>query len=63
MSEEKKEYIVTLRKHDDLNDIFGSIKDNALLSKFAGGIGNDWSNVRAARSKIKSTNDFSYKII
>ena len=48
---------------DDLHDIFGSIKDNALLSKFAGGIGNDWSNVRAARSRIKSTNGSSDGIV
>ncbi|MGC6404691.1 MAG: ribonucleoside-diphosphate reductase subunit alpha [Candidatus Comchoanobacterales bacterium] len=48
---------------DDLNDIFGALKDNALLSKFAGGIGNDWSNVRAARSKIKSTNGSSDGIV
>ncbi len=48
---------------DDLNDIYNSIKDNALLSKFAGGIGNDWSNVRGARSRIHSTNGVSDGIV
>ena len=41
---------------DDLEGIFGAIKDNALLSKFAGGLGNDWTPVRAAGSRIVGTN-------
>ena len=32
---------------DDLSGIYGAIRDNALLSKWAGGLGNDWTNVRA----------------
>lgn len=41
---------------DDLEGIFNSIRDNALLSKFAGGLGNDWSFVRASGSHIQGTN-------
>lgn len=41
---------------DDLGGIYDSIKDNALLSKYAGGLGNDWSNVRSLGSYIKGTN-------
>ncbi|ATW01653.1 ribonucleotide-diphosphate reductase subunit alpha [Candidatus Legionella polyplacis] len=48
---------------DNLEDIFNSIKDNALLSKFAGGIGNDWTSVRAMGSHIKGTNGISLGII
>jgi len=44
---------------DDLDGIFAAIKDNALLSKFAGGLGNDWTPVRASGSKIKGTNGLS----
>ena len=38
---------------DDLSGIYGAIRDNALLSKWAGGLGNDWTNVRALGSKSK----------
>ncbi|MEW6312333.1 MAG: ribonucleoside-diphosphate reductase subunit alpha, partial [Pseudomonadota bacterium] len=48
---------------DDLDGIFGAIKDNALLSKFAGGLGNDWSRVRAMGSHIKGTNGKSQGVV
>ena len=38
---------------DDLDGIYGALKDNALLSKYAGGLGNDWTNVRAMGARIK----------
>jgi ribonucleoside-diphosphate reductase alpha chain len=41
---------------DDLEGIFNAIKDNALLSKFAGGLGNDWTPVRGMGAYIKGTN-------
>jgi len=41
---------------DDLDSIYNAIKDNALLSKFAGGLGNDWTPVRAMGAHIKGTN-------
>ena len=48
---------------DDLDAIFGAIKDNALLSKYAGGLGNDWSNVRALGARIKGTNGKSLGVV
>jgi len=48
---------------DDLDGIFTSLKDNALLSKFAGGLGNDWSNVRGLGSYIKGTNGRSQGVV
>ena len=48
---------------DSLKDIFKSYSDNAMLSKFAGGIGTDWTNVRALGSRIKGTNGNSQGII
>ncbi|MEE9452652.1 MAG: ribonucleoside-diphosphate reductase subunit alpha, partial [Gammaproteobacteria bacterium] len=48
---------------DDLSGIYGAIKDNALLSKFAGGLGNDWTQVRAMGSYIKGTNGKSLGIV
>ena len=48
---------------DDLSGIYGAIKDNALLSKFAGGLGNDWSTVRAMGSRIKGTNGKSLGVV
>ncbi len=47
-------YLTTIG--DDLDDIYEGIKENALLSKFAGGLGNDWTPVRALGSHIKGTN-------
>src|SRR5690606_7632108 len=48
---------------DDLGGIFGAIKDDAMLSKFAGGLGNDWSNVRGLGAHIKGTNGKSQGVI
>ncbi len=48
---------------DDLEDIFKVIADNARLSKWAGGLGNDWTNVRATNSHIKGTNGQSQGVI
>lgn len=48
---------------DDLDGIYGAIKDNALLSKFAGGLGNDWTAVRAMGAHIKGTNGKSLGIV
>jgi ribonucleoside-diphosphate reductase alpha chain len=48
---------------DDLCEIFKGISDNARLSKWAGGLGNDWTNVRAIGSNIKGTNGESQGII
>ncbi len=48
---------------DDLGHIFKVISDDAQLSKWAGGIGNDWSNVRATGSRIKGTNGTSQGVI
>jgi ribonucleoside-diphosphate reductase alpha chain len=48
---------------DDLDGIFEAIKENALLSKFAGGLGNDWTQVRALGSHIKGTNGESQGVV
>jgi ribonucleoside-diphosphate reductase alpha chain len=48
---------------DDLDGIFGAIKDNALLSKFAGGLGNDWTRVRGMGAHIKGTNGKSQGVV
>ncbi len=48
---------------DDLDGIFKSIKDNALLSKFAGGLGNDWTRVRGLGAHIKGTNGESQGVV
>ncbi|MCK4934338.1 MAG: ribonucleoside-diphosphate reductase subunit alpha [Simkaniaceae bacterium] len=48
---------------DDLSHIFKTISDDAQLSKWAGGIGNDWTNVRATGAKIKGTNGRSQGVI
>lgn len=54
-------YLTTVM--DDLRHIFKSIADNAQLSKWAGGLGNDWTNVRATGARIKGTNGKSQGII
>ncbi|MCC7039297.1 MAG: ribonucleoside-diphosphate reductase subunit alpha [Burkholderiales bacterium] len=54
-------YLTTVA--DDLNGIYEAIKENALLSKFAGGLGNDWTNVRAMGSHIKGTNGKSQGVV
>ena len=48
---------------DDLHGIYGAIQDNAMLSKFAGGLGNDWTPVRALGAYIKGTNGKSQGIV
>lgn len=48
---------------DDLEGIYAAIKDNAMLSKFAGGIGNDWTPVRAMGAHIKGTNGKSLGVV
>ncbi len=54
-------YLTTVA--DDLDGIYSAIKDNALLSKFAGGLGNDWSRVRGLGSHIKGTNGKSQGVV
>lgn len=54
-------YLLTVQ--DDLGCIFKMLGDNAQLSKWAGGIGNDWTNIRAAGSLIKGTNGYSQGVI
>ncbi|MDX1757797.1 MAG: ribonucleoside-diphosphate reductase subunit alpha [Marinobacter sp.] len=54
-------YLTTVS--DDLEGIYGAIKDNALLSKWAGGLGNDWTPVRALGSHIKGTNGQSQGVV
>ncbi|MDM4769134.1 ribonucleoside-diphosphate reductase subunit alpha [Solimonas sp. SE-A11] len=48
---------------DDLSGIFGAVQDNALLSKFAGGLGNDWTPVRGMGGYIKGTNGKSNGVV
>ena len=48
---------------DDLHGIYSAIKDNAMLSKWAGGLGNDWTPVRALGAHIKGTNGESQGVV
>ena len=48
---------------DQLDGIYGAIRDNAMLSKWAGGLGNDWTPVRALGSYIKGTNGKSQGVV
>tara|TARA_R110002124_G_scaffold15335_9_gene67048 strand:+ start:2407 stop:5292 length:2886 start_codon:yes stop_codon:yes gene_type:complete len=48
---------------DNLHGIYGAIQDNAMLSKFAGGLGNDWTPVRALGAYIKGTNGKSQGVV
>lgn len=48
---------------DNLEGIFESIKENALLAKYAGGLGNDWTPVRALGAHIKGTNGKSQGVV
>jgi len=48
---------------DDLHGIYGAVRDNAMLSKFAGGLGNDWTPVRAMGAHIKGTNGKSQGVV
>ncbi len=54
-------YLTTVA--DDLEGIYQSIKENALLQKYAGGLGNDWTPVRSLGSRIKGTNGQSQGVI
>ena len=54
-------YLTTVS--DDLDGIFEAIKENALLAKYAGGLGNDWTPVRAMGSHIKGTNGRSQGVV
>jgi ribonucleoside-diphosphate reductase alpha chain len=54
-------YLTTVS--DDLDGIFSAIRENALLQKYAGGLGNDWTPVRALGSRIKGTNGQSQGVI
>lgn len=48
---------------DDLDGIYEAIKENALLAKYAGGLGNDWTPVRAMGARIKGTNGKSQGVV
>ena len=54
-------YLTTVA--DSLESIYDAIKENALLAKYAGGLGNDWTPVRALRSHIKGTNGESQGVV
>ncbi|HEY5801520.1 MAG TPA: ribonucleoside-diphosphate reductase subunit alpha, partial [Burkholderiaceae bacterium] len=54
-------YLTTVS--DDLEGIYDAIKENALLAKFAGGLGNDWTPVRALGAHIKGTNGESQGVV
>ena len=54
-------YLTTVS--DDLDGIYQAIKENAMLQKFAGGLGNDWTNVRALGAYIKGTNGKSQGVV
>ena len=54
-------YLTTVS--DDLDGIFEAIKENALLAKYAGGLGNDWTPVRALGSHIRGTNGKSQGVV
>ena len=54
-------YLTTVA--DDLDGIFKAVGDNAKLSKWAGGLGNDWTNIRATNSHISGTNGQSQGVI
>ena len=54
-------YLTTVM--DDLEHIFKAVSDNAMLSKWAGGLGNDWTNIRATNAHIKGTNGQSQGVI
>ncbi|BFM73305.1 nrdA [Acinetobacter baumannii] len=54
-------YLTTIG--DDLYNIYGAMRDNAMLSKWAGGLGNDWTPVRALNSYIKGTNGKSQGVV
>ena len=49
--------------NDDLSSIYEAVKENALLSKFSGGLGNDWTPVRSLGSHISGTNGKSQGVV
>ena len=54
-------YLTTVS--DDLDGIYQAIKENAMLQKYAGGLGNDWTPIRAMGSRIKGTNGKSQGVV
>lgn len=54
-------YLTTVS--DDLDGIYQAIKENAMLQKYAGGLGNDWTPVRALGARIKGTNGKSQGVV
>ncbi|HEX7642238.1 MAG TPA: ribonucleoside-diphosphate reductase subunit alpha [Burkholderiaceae bacterium] len=54
-------YLTTVA--DDLDGIYEAIKENALLAKYAGGLGNDWTPVRSLGAHIKGTNGKSQGVV
>ncbi|MDP3420355.1 MAG: ATP cone domain-containing protein, partial [Thiobacillus sp.] len=54
-------YLTTVT--DDLDGIYQAIKENAMLQKYAGGLGNDWTPVRAMGARIKGTNGKSQGVV
>lgn len=54
-------YLTTIP--DNLHGIYGAIQDNAMLSKWAGGLGNDWTPVRSLGAYIKGTNGRSQGVV
>ena len=48
---------------DELDGIFGAVRDNALLAKYSGGLGNDWTRVRGLGAHIKGTNGESQGVV
>ena len=54
-------YLTTVE--DDLDGIYQAVKENALLQKYAGGLGNDWTPVRSLGARIKGTNGKSQGVI
>ena len=54
-------YLTTVS--DDLEGIYDAIKENALLAKYAGGLGNDWTPVRSLDAHIKGTNGKSQGVV
>ena len=55
-------YLLSM-KDDSISGIYETLSDCAKISKWAGGIGTDWSNIRATGSKIKGTNGMSQGVV
>ena len=54
-------YLTTVS--DDLSHILKCIGDNAQLSKWSGGLGNDWTSIRGTGARIRSTNVGSQGVV